>query len=82
MTWSILMHKKDSENSRILKSIADALGTEPAAFYSDERLPSKVLEVRELLESFDRIKDSSDRRICLDFVNSVVARQGTIDGAS
>ncbi|TXN02032.1 hypothetical protein FV242_16235 [Methylobacterium sp. WL64] len=76
------MSRNDFENSRILKSIADALGTEPAAFYIDEGLPSKALEIRELLESFDRIKDSSDRRICLDFINSVVARQGAVPDGS
>ncbi|MGU3326936.1 hypothetical protein ACLBXB_08335 [Methylobacterium mesophilicum] len=76
------MSKNDFENSRILKSIADALGTEPAAFYTDEGLPSKALEIRELLESFDRIRDPSERRICIDFINSVVTRQGAVPDGS
>ncbi|MCJ2139975.1 hypothetical protein [Methylobacterium sp. E-066] len=71
-----------SDKSRILMSIADALGTEPSAFFTGDGLPTRSLETQELLSAFARIRDPKDRRTCIDFVNSVLARQGTTDSGA
>lgn len=68
------MHADECKTRQTLRRIADTLGVDPAAFLDPNRF-SAASETMELLGAFERILDLKDRRRCIDFVNSILARQ-------
>ena len=67
---------RDRDSShQILNRIADALGTDVAAFSDADGRDHAVQEAVELLTAFERIADGNDRRACVAFVRAAAARQ-------
>jgi len=71
------MSHDHSRSTRTQQCIADALGTGVENFFTERSEPQDLHEVVELLAAFDQIVDPSDRKACIDFVQSVLKRQRT-----
>jgi len=71
------MSHDHSRSTRTQQRIADALGTGVENFFTERSAPQDLHEVVELLAAFDQIIDPSDRKACIDFVQSVLKRQRT-----
>ena len=65
-------------SSRTLQRIAGALGTDVADLFIEAGKLQATHEALELLSAFERIVDPKDRRVCLDYINAVAARQNVI----
>ena len=69
------MTRDRESNSQTLQRIADALGTDIAAFSDARGDPLAVRDALELLAAFERIPEAKDRRACVDFVRTMAARR-------